>query len=56
MKSIDIRTGVRTLRAEWTSEMVQDLNLLHGYNIEKEFNKLLKIEKRKNSIKNIFSI
>lgn len=56
MKSVEVKSSVRTLRAKWTSEIVQDLNLLHGYNIEKEFNKLLKIEKRKNSIKNIFPI
>lgn len=56
MKSVEVKSSVRPLRAKWTSEMVQDLNSLHGYDFEKEYNKLLKIEKRRKSIKNIFPI
>lgn len=55
MKSVEVKSSVRPLRAKWTSEMVQDLKL-HGYDFEREYNKLLKIEKRRKSIKNIFPI
>lgn len=46
MESVEVKSGVRALRVKWTSE----------YDFEREYNKLLKIEKRKNSIKNIFPI
>jgi len=47
------KSEFRTLRANWIQEIIQDINFHHGVSIEIE--KILRIEKRKNSIKNIFS-
>ena len=54
MKSIKSET--RKLRASWSREMVQDLRSYHGDSLEKEIERIFRIEKRKNSIKNIFQI
>lgn len=55
MGSVEIKTEKRTLRASWTYDMVQDLNSYHGDNLEKEIEKIFRIEKRKKTIKNIFA-
>lgn len=52
--SVEVKSETRTLRASWTSEMVQELNSYHGVSLEKEIEKIFRIEKRKKSIKNIF--
>lgn len=55
MTSVDIKSKVKKSRANWSMQMVQDLNSYHGVSLEKELERILRIEKRKNSIKNIFS-
>jgi uncharacterized coiled-coil DUF342 family protein len=52
--SVEVKAETRSLRATWSSEMVQDLNPYHGVSLEKEIERIFRIEKRKNSIKNIF--
>jgi uncharacterized coiled-coil DUF342 family protein len=54
MTSVEVKTETRALRANWTTEMVQDLSSYHGVSLEKELERILRIEKRKKSIKNIF--
>jgi len=54
MTTIEVKSEVRALRADWSQEMIQDLNSYYGSSIEKEIERILRIEKRKNSIKNIF--
>jgi hypothetical protein len=60
MKSVEVNTESRTLRATWTREMVADLNMYHGLNIEDELSKMLnselRREKRKKSINKIFNL
>lgn len=54
--SVEVKAETRALRATWSPEMVQDLNSYHGVSLEKEIEKIFRIENRKNSIKNIFQI
>ncbi len=54
MTSVKVKAETRALRATWSREMVQDLNSYHGVSLEKEIERIFRIEKRKNSIKNIF--
>ena len=54
MSSVEVKAETRALRATWSHEMVQDLNSYHGVSLEKEIERIFRIEKRKNSIKNIF--
>ena len=54
MTSVEVKAETRALRATWSREMVQDLNSYHGVSLEKEIERIFRIEKRKNSIKNIF--
>ena len=54
MSSVEVKAETRSLRATWSREMVQDLNSYHGVSLEKEIERIFRIEKRKNSIKNIF--
>lgn len=42
--SIQVNAGVRTIRAQWTPEMVEDINAYHGINIEDELTALLSEE------------
>jgi hypothetical protein len=60
MKSVEVNTESRTLRATWTREMVADLNMYHRLNIEDELSKMLnselRREKRKKSINKIFNL
>lgn len=56
MTSIDVKSEKKSLRYTWSREMVQDLNSYHGISLEKEIEKILRIEKRRNSIKNIFNV
>jgi hypothetical protein len=60
MKSVEVNTESRPLRATWTREMVADLNMYHGLNIEDELSKMLnselRREKRKKSINKIFNL
>lgn len=53
--SVEVKSESRALRATWTQEIVQDLNSYHGVSLEKEIERIFRIEKRKESIKNIFS-
>lgn len=53
--SVEVKSETRSLRATWSQEIVQDLNSYHGVSLEKEKERILRIEKRKESIKNIFS-
>lgn len=55
MSSVEVKTETRTLTATWTREMTKDLNSYHGLDLSKEILRVFRIEKRKNSIKNIFS-
>lgn len=54
MTSVEVKSEKRSLRATWSQEIVQDLNSYHGVYLEKEIERILRIEKRKESIKNIF--
>jgi hypothetical protein len=56
MTSVEVKSETKSIRANWTHEMVQDLNSYHGVSLEKEIEKIFRIENRKNSIKNIFQI
>ncbi len=56
MTSVEVKCETKKLRASWSREMVQDLNSYHGVSLEKEIEKIFRIENRKNSIKNIFQI
>lgn len=55
MTSIEVKSEKRALRATWSQEVFQDLNSYHGVSLEREIEKVLRIEKRKITIKNIFS-
>jgi hypothetical protein len=55
MTSVEVKAEARALRASWSSEMVQDLNSYNGVSLKKEIERIFRIEKRKESIKNIFS-
>jgi uncharacterized coiled-coil DUF342 family protein len=52
--SVEVKAETRALRATWSREKVQDLNSYHGVSLEKGIERIFRIEKRKNSIKNIF--
>jgi len=63
MKSVEVNAESRVLRATWTREMVEDLNIHHGLDIEDELSKMLRNEllkerckKRKKSINKIFNL
>jgi len=63
MKSVKVNTESRPLRSTWTREMVADLNIYHGLNIEDELFKMLRNEllkerckKRKKSINKFFNL
>lgn len=55
--SKEVKSEIRPLRLKWSKEMVYDLKSFAGFDekLEKEIIRTLKIEKRKSSIKNIFS-
>lgn len=53
--AVEVKSETKKLRATWSMEIAQDLNSYHGLSLEKELKRLLRIENRKNSIKNIFS-
>jgi len=50
----EVKSEVRQLKAKWTREMSQDLEMNHGLSIEDLLKELLLKQNRKNSIKNIF--
>lgn len=57
MTSVEVKTETKSLRANWTTEMVQDLQTYHGFDIDefaREISMNMRRENRKNSIKNIF--
>jgi hypothetical protein len=63
MQSVQVNTESRVVRASWTREMSQDLNIHHGLDFEDELSKMLKRElskercnKRKKSIDKIFKL
>lgn len=63
MQSVQVNTESRVVRATWTREMVEDLNMYHGLDVEDELSKMLKRElskercnKRKKSIDKIFKL
>ena len=63
MQSAQVNTESRVVRATWTREMVEDLNMYHGLDFEDELSKMLKRElskercnKRKKSIDKIFKL
>jgi hypothetical protein len=51
MKSVEVNTESRVLRATWTREMVEDLNIHHGLDIEDELSKMLRNELLKEDVK-----
>jgi uncharacterized coiled-coil DUF342 family protein len=55
MTSVEVKSETKKLRSTWSQEIVQDLNSYHGVSLEKEIERIFRIEKRKESIKNIFS-
>ena len=63
MQSVQVNTESRVVRASWTREMIEDLNIYHGLEFEDELSKMLKRElskercnKRKKSIDKIFKL
>jgi chemotaxis regulatin CheY-phosphate phosphatase CheZ len=54
MTSVEVKAEARALRASWSSEMAQELNSYHALSLEKEIEKIYRVENRKKSIKNIF--
>lgn len=63
MKSVEADLESRNLRATWTREMSEDLNMYHRLNIEDELSKMLgkeilkeRCEMRKKSINKIFNL
>lgn len=63
MKSVEVNTESRVLRAAWTRELSDDLELYHNIDIEDELSQILKKElskercnKRKKSIDKIFKL
>lgn len=63
MKSVEVNTESRVLRAAWTRELSDDLELYHNIDIEDELSQILKKElskercnKRKKSINKIFKL
>lgn len=54
MTSVEVKSEIKTLRASWSREMVQYIKSYHGLSLEKKLERILRIEKRKVSIKNIF--
>lgn len=57
IKSIDIKAGVRKLRAEWTTEMVNDLSFHSGFgsDIERQLIVSIRKEKRIKTINNLLN-
>jgi hypothetical protein len=63
MKYVQANTESRVIRASWTREMAEDLNMYHGLEFEDELSQILKKElskercsKRKKSIDKIFKL
>ena len=61
MRSVQVESKTRALKATWTSELADDLSMYHNLDIDKELNSLLKeelrkerVSKRKKSINKIF--
>ena len=58
MKSVEVKTKTRPIRANWTSEMAQDLSTYYGMDnissIEIALLKEIIKEKRKNKINKIY--
>jgi D-hexose-6-phosphate mutarotase len=58
MKSVEVKTTTRPIRADWTSEMAQDLSTYYGMDnissIEISLLKEIIKEKRKNKINKIY--
>jgi hypothetical protein len=61
MNSIEVKAETRALKATWTSELANELDMYHNLDIEKELAYLLKdeirkqrVSKRKKSINKIF--
>lgn len=44
IRTVEVRNGVRRIRAQWTPEMAQDLNAYHGIDAEDEMIRLLNEE------------
>lgn len=38
---IEIKTETRTIKAEWGTELIKDLNSFHGIDVEAELEKIL---------------
>ena len=61
MKSVEVKSKTRSLKATWTSELANELDMYHNLDIDKELSYLLKeeirkerVSKRKKSINKIF--
>jgi hypothetical protein len=56
MKSIEVKTTTRPLRAQWTSEMATELSSYHGLNSKMEYFLLNKLrgDKRKSKVLKIY--
>jgi hypothetical protein len=61
MRSVQVESKTRALKATWTSELANELDMYHNLDIEKELAYLLKdeirkqrVSKRKKSINKIF--
>jgi hypothetical protein len=62
MKSVEVKSKTRAIKATWTRDMVKDLSSYHNLDVEKELAILLKeelrkqrVSNRKRSINNIFN-
>jgi len=54
MTSVEVKSEVRALRCQWTTEMASDLNSFHGLD-PSVFEKSLRREIRREKIRNIFN-
>ena len=57
IKAIDIKAGVKKLRAKWTTEMVNDLSFHSGFSsdIERQLIVVIRKEKRIKTINNLLN-
>ncbi len=44
LQSVEIRAGIRRIRATWTPELTQDIAMYHNINAEEELTRLLSEE------------
>ncbi len=57
MTTVEVKAKTRALKCEWTSEMVKDLEVYQGINIDdftKELARQMRVSERKKKIQNLF--